>query len=129
VILRPTLETGLHFGSPVAVAPARIILAFLLLCLPACSSAPSGEGIPSDLELLRVEVLDDWFVRVDGERLARDEFIYRTRVDCRGRGSESPGLGVMLVWSEDEVPSAEVQSVLRTQLRLAGVEWIFLGDG
>ena len=101
-----------------------------LLALSGCETAPvSEDSLPAAREPMRVRLLDAWFVEADGERLARDEFLYRTRLACRSWTVEqlSPPR-VYLSWDEGVVPSPVVKDTI-DQLNLAGVGEIVLGDG
>jgi hypothetical protein len=77
---------------------------------------------------MRIEVLDSWFVRVDGTRLARDEFVYQSRQNGRAwaRQKLSPPK-VLLTWVEGAAPQAVVDELI-DQLHLAGVNSIKLGS-
>ncbi|MCB9888471.1 MAG: hypothetical protein H6836_02755 [Planctomycetes bacterium] len=99
-------------------ATRRVLVAGLLLGVAGCAaSAPAR---------MTVEILDEWFVRVDGERLARDEFVYRMRQ--RGRDKRGPALPEVRVQCRQVAELRVVIRDLTTQLRLAGVKTIELGS-
>ena len=77
---------------------------------------------------MHVEVLDSWFVRVDGQRMALHEFIYQSRLNGREwskRKLSAPK--IQLSWTYGAAPRAVVNDLI-TQLRLAGVKFIDLGS-
>ena len=93
------------------------------------SGDPHDPGArPPARETLPVELLDAWFVLVDGERLARDEFLYRSRLAGR-RWAEAQIAPpqVVLTWKEGVVVPPAVVKELMLQLRLAGFRNIDLG--
>ena len=100
------------------------------LFLTACASAPDVgqfEGLAAG-PALRVEMLDALFVRVDGERLAHDEFVYRMRIDCaawKRRGERAPDVSLSAAPAGEG--TAEALRSLMQQLRLAGVSKINVG--
>ena len=78
-------------------------------------------------QAVQVEVLDSWFVRVDGERLARDEFTFRMRGQCRRAKREGrPPPAVVVRWEALDDP--KVGRELMNQLLLAGVKNVTLGS-
>jgi hypothetical protein len=103
-------------------------LLLLPLFLLACESTPvvSQGRYPSARDVMRVEILDDLFVRVDGERLARHEFVYRARRDGRRWAKQKLSFPRVILRSSDAV-SRRVQQDLLRQLRLAGVSLVDTG--
>ncbi len=101
--------------------PGRSVLLALLVLSGSCTTTP-------DLgHTMQVEVLDEWFVRVDGDRLARDEFVFRIRGRCRqAKAAGSPPPSVLLTWGalKDQKAGRE----LMNQLLLAGVKSVTLGS-
>jgi len=99
----------------------RSVLLALLVLSGSCTTTP-------DLgHTMQVEVLDEWFVRVDGDRLARDEFVFRIRGRCRqAKTAGSPPPSVLLTWGalKDQKAGRE----LMNQLLLAGVKSVTLGS-
>jgi len=82
---------------------------------------------PVEEQAVQVEVLDSWFVRVKEERLARDEFIYRIRGQCReAKADGRPPPPVVLRWEALDDP--RVGRDLMNQLLLAGVKNVTLGS-
>lgn len=109
------------------IACVRNLLPLSLLFWVSCSSAPDGTQSPAGARL-EVEVLDELFVRVDGVRQPRDEFIYQSRLASRRRAPEDAAApAVRLTWAEGMVSQAAVDDLM-TQLRLCGVEFIELGQ-
>ncbi len=99
-----------------------------MLC--ACASVPGApeDNYPPARGPMRVEVLDEWFVRVDGTRLARDEFVYQSRENGRAWTRQKLSAPkVHLTWVAGAAPQAVVDELI-TQLRLAGVNFIELGS-
>lgn len=102
----------------------------LALVLGSCGTAPVAEsGNP-----LRVEIIDRWFVLlrppgkgVDGRVLARDEFIFQMRGQCRQAKAEGhPPPAVELMWND--VGYQRIGKDLMNQLLLAGVTSVTLGS-
>ena len=106
----------------------NVLPLFLMLC--ACASVPGAtEGeYPAARSPMRVEILDAWFVRVDGTRLALDEFVYQSRQNGRAWARQKLSAPkVHLTWVAGAAPQAVVVELM-TQLRLAGVKFIELGS-
>ena len=105
-------------------------LLFLLpLFLLACESIPGAAqgSYPPARVAMRVEILDESFVRVDGERLARHEFLYRARRDGRLWAKQKLS-SPKVILAFDGLTSSAVRDDLITQLRLAGVSKIEFAD-
>lgn len=101
--------------------PGRSVLLALLVLSGSCTTT-------SDLgHTMQVEVLDEWFVRVDGDRLARDEFVFRIRGRCRqAKAAGSPPPSVLLTWAA--LADQKAGRELMNQLLLAGVKSVTLGS-
>jgi hypothetical protein len=117
-------------SEPRALGALLAVALTSMLALSACETPPVSErSLPTARESMRVLLLDDWFVRVDGERLARDEFLFRTRLACRAWASEQLSAPrIYLSWAEGEVGQPVVKDTI-DQLNLAGIAEIVLGDG
>ena len=105
-------------------------LACVLVALAGCSTP--GDEIAAEYPPARgplaVEILDHWFVSVEGERLARDEFVYRMREDCRAwRARKLAPPQILLTWAEG-VERGRVVRDLIEQLQLAGVRRVRAGS-
>lgn len=72
-------------------------------------------------ETMQVEVLDQWFVRVDGERMARDEFVFQIRGKCRSAKASGSQVPVMqLNWESPQ--TRRIGMDLMKELHLAGAK-------
>ena len=118
-----------HFPQALRCRPRRgLPLLALALMFGGCGTTPGSQG-----NSLRVEILDAWFVlsrhpgKVDGQRLARDEFIYQIRGQCRRAKAEGqPSPAVELIWYD--VKYRKIGKDLMNQLLLAGVASVTLGS-
>ena len=107
----------------------RVALPWLLgIGLWACAAEPD----PSDTRRpargrMTVAILDPWFVDVDGERVAIDEFLYRMRESCRAWSADGKAAPpVLITWEEADL-GVTTWPELKRQLRLAGVTRIDVG--
>ena len=119
-----------HFPQALRCRPRRgLPLLALALMFGGCGTTPVSQG-----NSLRVEILDAWFVLsrhpgkgVDGQRLARDEFVYQIRGQCRRAKAEGqPSPAVELIWYD--VKYRKIGKDLMNQLLLAGVASVTLGS-
>ena len=113
------------------VRPTNVVfLVGLALASAACETTTPGlpAGTPAARGPLRVELLDDRFVRVEGERMPRQEFAFRARIAGRRYAKENKSQPkILLSWADGAVTQAVVDDMI-TQLRLAGVRHIELTD-
>lgn len=117
--------TSVPMFRPLAIAGVAAVL------LAGCGTPADDYGAPRYPPArgpLEVEILDAWFVSVEGERLARDEFVYRMREDCRAwTAQQRSAPPVWLTWA-DGVERGRVVRDLIEQLQLAGVRKVRAGS-
>ncbi len=102
------------------------LLSLMLLFLAACESAPSSVTEARAAEQIIVELVDENFVRYEGDRIPMEDFFYEVRVSCRdaiSHGKPVPWIEVHTPADGSEVPGAVFQR-LQKGMWDAGVGFI-----
>ena len=105
--------------------PGMVVILLAGLC--GCDSVP-GDQVIRPAETKELTLLDDEFVRFEGQRLPIDEFLFLMRQ--RGRAALANGkplFGLRILAPEDKPVDQRLLSRIMQDLRLAGVQYVTIG--